>query len=69
MRLETLSTNVGSSPLGHFNRFFWTWYADHKDDTYPVPVRILGISIAVSIEMKKLKGLFAVIFGADPRDA
>lgn len=67
MNLEQMSTQ--QAPFRFLGAAFWQWYSEHEADHWPVPVRILGISLRIPIEMKTLKGFFEVLFGPRPANA
>jgi hypothetical protein len=60
VNLEHASTQ--QAPLRVLAATFWTWYAEHEGDTWPVRWGF----VTVHVSMRKLHGLFEVIFGPNP---
>ena len=46
-----------------FKRAFWKWYDAHQDD---VVLKKRLLIFAVTVQVRHLRGIFAVIFGAHP---
>lgn len=52
---------VSSQPLKMLGPIFWAWYADHKDDHWPIKVWVVNYQL----KMSQLYPLWVYLFGAE----